>query len=61
MSEREQSLVHEMMDFCFTKDVEYVTDLASYAERNRSDWAQALSNPVVYARMNKHLHAHSEK
>ena len=61
MSEREQQLVHEMMDYCFEKDVEYVTDLASYANNNRQDWSNALNNPVVYARMTKHLHAHSEK
>jgi formate dehydrogenase maturation protein FdhE len=41
--------------------IEYVAELKDYAERNRKDWAEALDNEVVKARMEKHLHFHSEK
>ena len=61
VSEREQELVHEMMDFCAARDIEYVTELRTYADRNKKDWADALDNDVVRARMEKHLHFHSEK
>ena len=57
----EQDLLTEMMDWCFTNDIEYITELMDYAAKFRNDWNVLLRNPEVERTMSEYLSNHSER
>ena len=59
--EKDQSLLVEMMDWCFENDIEYITELIDYAAKFRDDWCQLLSCSHGYVPMTEFLRNSSER
>lgn len=55
------TLLAEMMDWCFENDIEYITELMEYAYKQRTDWLPILSCPKKRVQINEYLEAHSKR
>ena len=58
---KNQTLLAEMMDWCFENDIEYITDLIDYAAKFRNDWFILLCQPMYEMKMKEFLQNHSER
>ena len=58
---KDKLLINEIMNWCFDNNIEYMPDLMSYAEKNRSDWYMLLDRVRGYVLMTRYLRAHSER